>query len=36
MQSFMKTNIPAIMTHEYQSLAAIETEQYAIEHEAQF
>ena len=36
MQSFMKSNVPAIMTHEHQSLAAIESEQYAIEYEAQF
>ena len=36
MQSFMKSNVPAIMTHEHQSLAAIESELYAIEYEAQF
>ena len=36
MQSFMKLNVPAIMTHDHQSFAAIESEQYAVEHETQF
>ena len=36
MQIFMKPNVPAIMTHEHQYLVAIESEQYAIEYEAQF
>ena len=36
MQNSMKPNVPAIMTHEHQSLAAIESEQYAIEYETQF
>ena len=42
MQSFMKPNVPAIMTHEHQSFAATVfccdtslSEQYAIEYEAQ-
>ena len=36
MQSFMKSNVPAIMAHDHQSFAAIESEQYGVEHEAQF
>ena len=36
MQSFMKSNVPAIMTIDDQSFAAIESEQYAVEDEAQF
>ena len=36
MQICMKSNAPAIMTHEHQSLAAIEPEQYDIEYEVQF
>ena len=36
MQSFTKLNVPAVMTHEHQSFGTIESEQYAIEHEAQF
>ena len=35
-QSFMKPNVPAIMTHDHQSFAAIKSEQCAVEHEAQF
>ena len=36
MRSFMKPNVPAIMTQHHQSFTALESEQYAIEHEARF
>ena len=35
-QSFVKPHVPAIMTYEHQSFAALESDQYAVEHEAQF
>ena len=35
MQSIMKPNVPAVMTHKHQSLTTIESEKYAVEHEAQ-